>query len=275
MLSGPRLVPGIAVRPPAPHSVHLAGIELPELGPKDVLVRVAQVGFCGTDREIIQGHLGAPPAGTDALVIGHEVLGAVEAVGERAASLKIGDLVTATVRRGCDCPQCVAGEPDFCSRFGYRERGILGLHGFLTERFVEHEDNLVRIPAHLAHLGVLTEPLSVAEKAWRVAQAVQTRMQSWRPQTAFVFGAGPIGTLATLVLRARGIAVYTLDLKPEPNQAAALTTDAGAIYVCTEGVSTADLTRDLPSPDLIIECTGNSAVVVLSMELLGANGVLV
>ena len=67
------------MRPHQPRSVHLTEIALPELGPRDVQVRVREVGYCGTDREIIEGHFGSAPAGSDSLVIGHEALGEVEA----------------------------------------------------------------------------------------------------------------------------------------------------------------------------------------------------
>ena len=269
------MVPSVAIRPGAPRSLHLIDIPLPAIGTDDVLVRVKEVGYCGTDREIIEGHFGSAPHGFESLVIGHETLGVVEAIGSNVSTLHPGDLVTATARRPCDCVQCLGGEPDFCSKFGYRERGIIGLHGYLTERFVEREEHLVRVPKTIAHLGVLTEPTSVAEKAWRVAQAVQSRLTTWRPESAFVIGAGPIGVVATLVLRANGLAVSTLDLKPSPNAAEAVVSTAGAKYVCTQGLTTGDLTASLSRPDVIVECTGSSAAVFMAMELLANNGVLV
>jgi len=269
------MVPGVAVRRSQPHSVHLIDIPLPPVGPREALIRSREVGFCGTDREIIEGHIGAPPPGCESLVIGHEAMGVIEAIGAEVLGLTIGDLVIPTARRGCDCAQCLAGEPDFCSKLGYKERGIFGLHGFLTERFVEHEANLVKIPGSIAHLGVLTEPLSVAEKAWRVAQAVQSRLTSWRPTAAIVIGAGPIGVLATLLLRSHGLTVHTLDLKPAPNLASELLTKAGANYLCSADFSTSDLLDALPRADVIIECSGSSAPVFTAMELLGSNGVLV
>ncbi len=116
----------------------------------------------------------------------------------------------------------------------FTERGIFGRHGFLTERFVEDAANLVAVPASLREIGVLIEPTSVAEKAWRVLSGVQSRIPAWEPKTAVVFGAGPIGLLQTFVLRARGIDVYTLARRPaDQSPAAELVRACGATYVST------------------------------------------
>lgn len=268
-------VPGLAVVPGTPHSLHIAEIPLPPLGPRDVLVRVMHGGICGTDREIIDGHIGAAPEGCAHLVIGHEFLGVVERIGPEVGGLTPGDLVTATARRGCGCPACAAGESDFCSSLAYRERGIVGLHGYFTERFVEAQEHVIHVPAELAATGVLVEPLSVPEKVWRVANGVQSRITSWRPRTAVVYGAGPIGLLATLALRVRGLEVHALDLKPRSNANAAIVEASGASYHFVEDISFDDLKRDLPNVDLIVECTGSSAPLAGAMRLLGNNGVLV
>ena len=72
-----------------------------------VLIRALEVGVCGTDREIYEGLFGIPPAGEEALVIGHELLGGVERDGHGFAR---GDLVAATVRRSCGhCTPCDGG----------------------------------------------------------------------------------------------------------------------------------------------------------------------
>jgi threonine dehydrogenase-like Zn-dependent dehydrogenase len=249
-------------------------VPLPPLGSGDALVRVLRGGVCGTDCEIIEGHLGAAPDGDPHMVIGHEFLGVVEEIGSSVTSLKSGDLVTATARRGCGCPACVAGESDFCSALAYKERGIVGLHGYFTERFVESECNLVLVPAELEAIGVLVEPLSVPEKVWRIANGVQSRIRSWSPKTAVVYGAGPIGLLATLMLRAKGLEVHALDLKPAPNANAEIVEQSGAIYHSAAGLPIDALKRDLSNVDLIVECTGSSAPLADAMHLLGNNGVL-
>lgn len=265
----------LAIYPGVARSLHLTSIDLPEFGPADLLVRVLQAGVCGTDRHLIEGHFGRAPVGETELVIGHEMLGMVERVGTDVNSIAPGDLVTATARRGCSCAPCQAGESDFCSGHGYRERGIAGLHGFYTARSVENAGNVVQVPHELTEIGVLVEPLSVSEKAWRVAVGVQSRIKSWSPKTAVVYGAGPIGLLATLLLRARGLRVHAVDLKPVPNESEAIVNGCGAHYIYGPETTLQGLKSSLPNIDIIIECTGSSAPLGDAMQLLGNNGVLV
>jgi glucose 1-dehydrogenase len=208
-------------------------------------------------------------------VLGHEALGVVESVGDFATGLRPGDLVTATVRRGCGCPPCAAGESDFCETLQYTERGIIGLHGFMTERYTERAEHLITVPPAIEAIGVLVEPTSVAEKVWRITVATQSRIRSWQPRTAVVFGAGPIGLLQTLLLRARGIDVYTLARTPAPHLASEIVAACGATYVSVLERSRDQLRADLPNVDLIVECSGSSVPVEQSLRLLGNNGVLV
>ncbi len=266
---------GLAVFPGQRHSLHLTTVPVPELGPLDVRVRVRRVGVCGTDREIIEANFGTPPPGTDELVLGHEVLGVVEAVGAGVDTFRPGDLVSATVRRPDGCPACLAGQPDMCQSLGYTERGIIGLHGFMAERFVDRAEHLVLVPPALEPTAVLLEPLSVVEKAVRQANLIQRRMEAWRPSTAIVLGAGPIGILGTLLLRSRGLDVYTLARTPAPNPAAAIVSACGARYVSTRETTLRDLAATIPNVDLIIEATGHGPLAFEAMDLLGNGGVLV
>jgi threonine dehydrogenase-like Zn-dependent dehydrogenase len=268
-------VTGVAVYPGRPNSIHLTRLPEPRPGPDEVLIAVRRVGVCGTDKEIIDGHFGTPPPGSDELVLGHEVIGTVTATGAGVQSLRPGDLVVATVRGPDDCPACRAGQPDFCLWRRYREYGIIGLHGFMVERFVERPEYLIPVLPSLEPLGVLLEPLSVVEKAFRVAGAVQARLNAWRPETAVVFGAGPIGLLGTMLLRAEGVNVYTVARRPAPNLASSFIEAAGGHYVSTSEQSPAELARSIPNIDLIFESSGSSEPAFTGMSILGGNGVLV
>ena len=267
--------PAIAIHPGQANSLHLTEIPRGEPGPGQVLIRVRQVGICGTDRELIHGSFGSAPAGAAALVLGHEMLGKIEAVGPDVLDFAPGQLVTATVRRPDGCPACAAGQPDMCQLLDYTERGIAGLHGFMTESVVEDARWVVGVPHELAHIGVLVEPLSVVEKAWRQANLIQRRLASWQPKTALVLGAGPIGLLGTLLLRSRGLEVVTIARRPGPHLISELVEAAGGRYAATEETSIQEVAAALPPIDLIFEATGSAAPGFAAMEVLGNNGVLV
>src|SRR5687767_97857 len=267
--------PAIAIRPGQANSLHLAEIPRDEAVPGEVLVRVRQVGICGTDRELIHGSFGSAPAGAASLVLGHEMLGKVEAVGPGVHDFAPGQLVTATVRRPDGCPACEAGQPDMCQWLGYTERGIAGLHGFMTESVVEDARWVVGVPHELVHIGILVEPLSVVEKALRQANLIQRRIHSWDPRTALVLGAGPIGLLGTLLLRSRGMEVVTMARRPGPHLVSEIVETAGARYAGMQETSIHAVAAALPPIDLIFEATGNAAPGFAAMEILGNNGVLV
>jgi glucose 1-dehydrogenase len=268
-------VSGIAVYPGQPDSVHITSQPTPVHGPDEVLIRIRDVGVCGTDKEIIDAKFGAPPAGSDELVIGHEAVGIIEEVGDQVTTFRPGDLVVATVRRGDGCPACLAGQPDMCLWRNYTERGILYAHGFMIEQIVERPDYLVPIPPSLASIGVLLEPTSVVEKALRQARLIQRRITGWQPNMAVILGAGPIGLLGTMLLRAEGFDVYTLARSAPPTAASTLVSACGAHYISTKETSYEELASSLPNVDLIIEASGASAPVADAMKVLGNNGVLV
>ena len=122
------------------------------LGPRQVLLRTREVGICGTDREIATFAYGAPPAGADHLVLGHEALAEVFDVGSEVERFRRGALAVPMVRRPCAeprCRPCRAGRQDFCVTGKFVERGIKGAHGFLAELFVEDEESLIPRPARV------------------------------------------------------------------------------------------------------------------------------
>ena len=269
----------VAVTPGTPNSVHLEEIEKPSLEQipdgKGVLVRVLKVGVDATDREINDALYGNAPKGDDFLVIGHESFGVVEAVGEKVKRVKAGDYVTATVRRPGGSIYDLIGTNDMTSEEEYYERGINLRHGYLTEYFVDEEEYIVRVPAGLKHLHVLQEPMSCAAKAVFQAYEAQQRMKVWRPQIAFVLGAGQIGLLTTLVLKLRGLDVYTLARGEHPNLKSEIVEGLEATYVSTRQKTMAELVGQVGRPDLIVDATGSSRLAFEAMQHVGHNGVVV
>lgn len=269
----------IAVYPGKPGSIHLADIAEPAIADvpdgKGVLARIIRVGVDATDREINAGEYGAAPEGSDVLVLGHESFGQVEAVGPNVTNLRPGDYVVYMVRRPGNGFYDSIGYQDMTTSDTYFERGISLRHGYLTEKVIDHEDFAIRVPRGISHVGVLLEPTSVAEKAIRQAYEIQRRLGVWNPRKAVVLGAGPLGLIATMALRVRGLEVVTWSLPQKPNRSADLVEAIGARYVSAKDQTLEQLADDIGNIDLIIEATGHSPLVFEAMEFLGRNGVLV
>jgi len=134
---------------------------------------------------------------------------------------------------------------------------------------------VVKVPQNLKHLGVLSEPASVCAKAIEQAYLAQQRLQVWNPLRAFVLGAGQIGLLATMMLRLRGLQVFTLATKPGPHRKSEIVEAYGATYVSTKETSMKQLTEQVGKPDVIFEATGNAEVCFRAMEVLAHNGALI
>jgi len=248
------------------------GVEDVPAGPEEgtVPVRTLEVGVCGTDREIADGLFGAPPAGEERLVVGHELLGIVE---QDVPGFARGDLVTATVRRSCGhCGPCLAGAPDACASGDYRERGIMRLHGFARDVVHEHPEHLVRVPRSLGRLGVLAEPASICARGIRHAMAIGGR-QPWSPERALVLGAGAIGMISTTFLRLAGLEVWAAAREPADAPVAGLVRDLGASYESVEEVPLGELRAAVGGFDLVVEATVDAQAKVDAVGMLRRGGV--
>jgi threonine dehydrogenase-like Zn-dependent dehydrogenase len=232
-----------------------------------ILVETLAVGICGTDIEILSGEYGWSPPGSERLVLGHESLGRVlEAPAD--APVAPGDLVVGIVRRPdpVPCANCAVMEWDFCRNGQYTERGIKEHDGYLSERFRITPEFVVKVDPQLGILGVLLEPTSVVAKAWEEVDRVGGRAH-WAPRTALITGAGPIGLLAALLGSQRGLDVHVLDrmtegVKPD------LVRSLGATY------HSGPVNEIGFNPDVIIECTGVSSVILDAMDSVGVGGVV-
>jgi threonine dehydrogenase-like Zn-dependent dehydrogenase len=228
---------------------------------QEVLFRVEEVGVCGTDRELASFRIGFPPVGERFLVLGHEARGRVVATGPAVTSLREGDCVVPLVRRGCSppCVCCARRRNDLCVSGNYRERGIFGLHGYFCELAVDAERDLVLVPEGLAEFAVLAEPLSVVEKA--IETAMRLRVEP--AVTSGVLGAGPVGLLAAMALRARGLDVWLRSLEPPDHPRAKLAERAGARYLGTLDAKA----------DVVVEATGSADAAFTAIRSLRPLGV--
>jgi len=269
----------IAVFPGEKGSIHLADLPEPAItdvpGGRGVLVEVLRVGVDGTDKEINDAEYGAAPDGYDFLVTGHESFGRVLEVGPNVRDIEPGDYVVATVRRPGGSIYDRIGASDMTTDETYRERGINLLHGYLTERYVDDAEFVVKVPSALREVGVLLEPTSIVEKGIEQAYEIQRRLKVWRPERAAVVGAGTLGLLATLALRLRGLDVTTFARTAPPTLNSELVEALGARYLSTREVPLLEAAQRHGPFDAIFEATGASVVAFEAMEALGRNGVLV
>jgi threonine dehydrogenase-like Zn-dependent dehydrogenase len=265
-----------------PESRELRVVEMPTPevhGDHDVEVRVRDVGICGTDREISEFHFGTPPAGKDALVIGHEALGEVTRVGASVRKFHPGDLVVLMVRRPCreqSCPACAVGRQDFCVSGKFRERGIKEADGFMAETVIEDERYLVRVPRSLEDVGVLIEPLTIAAKAGVELEAIYRRYP-WEPaeMRGLALGAGPIGLLGAMMLVARGIETTVYSLEPKTSDRAKLAESFGARYVSAADVPLSELGSKVGRFDIVFEAVGVAKVAFQALAALAPNGICI
>jgi glucose 1-dehydrogenase len=292
----------VAVFPEA-KEIKLVEHEEPRLSsPTEVKLRVLEVGICGTDKEICAFEYGTPPKGSPYLLLGHESLSEVVETGDEVGRLKRGDLVVASVRRPCPHESCVAcrmGRQDFCFTGDFTERGIKEQHGYLTEFVVDDEQYMNVLPAHLREVGVLVEPLTIAEKAltqvWQVqqrlpwecpapagAQASSTGAAQGKAgghavdcHRALVLGAGPVGLLGAMALSVAGFETHVYSRETATSDKARLVESFGGKYISAETHAVEQLAEQIGGIDLVYEAVGASGLAFEVMKYLDTNGVFV
>jgi threonine dehydrogenase-like Zn-dependent dehydrogenase len=234
-------------------SASVEEIDEPSLDDGEVLVEGLFVGVCGTDIEISKEGYGQPPAGHQRMVLFHESLGRVLEA-PAGSGLTAGDLVAGVVRRPDPqpCGACAQDQWDFCRNGQFTERGIKAQDGYGSERWRVAPKFAIKLDAGLGPLGVLLEPTSVVAKAWDQTDRIAERA-FWAPEHVLVTGAGPIGLLAALLARQRGLEVTVLDRVTEGAKPA-MVRDLGGSYITS--------LDDLPvPPDVVIEATGIGPLV--------------
>jgi glucose 1-dehydrogenase len=274
---------------PGKHEVRVIDHREPRIvSPTQAKMKMLEVGVCGTDREIISFEYGTPPDGYDYLILGHESFAEVVETGSQVTKVKPGDLVVMTVRRPCPHPNCIAcreGRQDFCFTGDFTERGIKQQHGYMTEFVIEEECYLNAVPPELRDVGVLTEPLTIAEKSLEQLWLIQKRLPwacpvepgqpSGHCHRAVVLGAGPVGLLGAMALRIAGfeVTVYSLSRTHEENNP--IVSAIGARYVAAETHSVDELAKAVGDIDVVYEAVGASGVAFDVIQHLGPNGVFI
>lgn len=176
----------------------LAILPDPMIKPGHVLIDVKASGLCHTDIDVLFGRYGSSAF---PLVPGHEYAGVVSAVAEDVTHVKPGDRVVVDPNISCGrCRACLKGLSNLCSDL--KAYGVTHNGGFAESSLVS-ASHLHLIDDLSFELAALAEPLAC------VLNGLESARLTAGPQgteTALVFGAGPIGLLLALSLKARGVA---------------------------------------------------------------------
>ncbi|MEI3871513.1 alcohol dehydrogenase catalytic domain-containing protein [Microbacterium sp. CCNWLW41] len=222
---------------PGPAGIAVQDRERPVAGPGEAVVDVRATGICGTDVHIAHDEY----AHRTPVVLGHEVLGVVSAVGSEEDVDWIGSVVAVeTYFSACErCEQCRAGKRNLCEL--RRSIGSFRDGGF-AEQLRVPVLNLHRLPETPGELdGVLSEPLACVAQCLLDPPVVQPG------DRVLVTGPGAMGQLAAQVARACG-GIVTL---------AGLPADAERLAVAAElGLGTTTETPPTEAFDVVVECSG-------------------
>ncbi len=251
-----------AVQIAAPSDMKVVEVERPVLHAGEVLVKIAYVGFCGSD---LNTYLGRNPMVKLPVIPGHEVGAVIEDIGpEVPAGLVKGMSVTLNPYTNCGkCASCRNGRVNACEHnetLGVQRNGVMCEYAVLPWTKIIPAEGLS--PRDCA----LIEPMSVGFHAVSRAQVVDNE---W----VVVIGCGMVGMGAVIRASLRGATVIAIDLDDEK---LALAKTFGASYVinsCTEKVAEriCQLTGGLGA-DVVIEAVGSPATYVMAVDVVGFTG---
>lgn len=175
------------------HKVGVVEVPVPEVGPRDVLLRPRAVGVCGTDLHILEGDYTSDPPVT----LGHEVFADVVEIGDEVTSLTPGDLITVEPHIYCGvCIYCQIGQLHMCP---LRQAPGVHLNGGMADFLVVPETIAYKLPPGTPPLiGALTEPLACAIHGI-------DRLQPTSGRPVVIFGAGPAGAILTSLAKLAGL----------------------------------------------------------------------
>jgi 2-desacetyl-2-hydroxyethyl bacteriochlorophyllide A dehydrogenase len=178
----------------APRVMTMRDLDVPAVGPHDVLIRVAYSGICGSE---LSGFLGQSSIRQPPLVFGHEVSGHVTAVGAEVSGLEIGTSVTVNPLVSCGrCRYCELGRPQLCQK-----RLLLGasLPGCNAEFVVAPAKSVLVLPDGMPLItAAMVEPVAFALNAVGIGNGTEAT-------SALVIGAGAIGLFILQVLAEVGV----------------------------------------------------------------------
>ena len=228
------------------------------------LIRIRRIGICGTDLHAYQGN---QPYFSYPRVLGHELAGVIEAIGENEGEFRPGDQVSIVPYMHCgECSACLAGKTNCC-----KSMRVFGVHidGGMLERVSIPIGHLIKTNNLTLDQSAMLEPLAIGAHAIR-------RSGLAAGDTVLVIGAGPIGLGVMSLARYSGAKVIAMDVNEDrlafcrswakvENTINALQQSQEQLAAITNG----------ESASFVIDATGNAASMTGAFELVAHGGSLV
>jgi threonine 3-dehydrogenase len=190
----------------AGQGLQMTEVPIPEPGGNDVLIRIQKTSICGTDLHIYNWDAWAEKTIKPPMVVGHEFVGHVEAVGAHVRGFKAGDLVDGEGHIVCGvCRNCMAGRRHLCKD----TRGVgVNRDGAFAQYLCIPASNVVHVdPAISRDVLSCFDPLGNATHA--------TLQYDLVGEDVLITGAGPIGCMAAAIARQAGARkVVVTDVNP-------------------------------------------------------------
>lgn len=186
-----------------PGEIVVQEVPAPAPGDGEVLLKVQACALCGTDQRVLKGekHVDVP-------IVGHEIVGVVEAVGAGVSDIKVGERYAVQTVIGCgQCPMCQVHQENLCEKgftaIGYQYNGGFAEYMVMPKVAVA-QGNLIPVPEGMSpEAGTLIEPLSCCINGMRPIPLEKVGH-------VVIFGGGIIGVLNGLVAKARGAKEITI-----------------------------------------------------------------
>jgi threonine 3-dehydrogenase len=254
------------VKYPDEPGLRLEDIPVPEPGPDDVLVRVHTTGICGTDLHIYQWDEWARSTVPAPITIGHEFSGHIEKLGTNVSGFVEGELVSAEGHVVCaQCRNCLAGRRHLCQH----PKGLgVNIPGAFADYVLISKTNVWRHVDDIdPEIGAIFDPFG---------NAVHTALKfPVFGEDVLITGAGPIGLMATAVVKHAGARnTVVTDVNPYRLDLARRMGATRAVNIEVEDLLQVQKELDmLEGFDVAMEMSGNPAAMgdILENTIHGAN----
>jgi propanol-preferring alcohol dehydrogenase len=248
--------------------LQLKQVPIPQLGPGEVLVKVAACGLCGSDLEISAGKLQGPQV---PLIMGHEPAGRVAKVGSAVTNVKVGDHVVVALYVTCgECDYCRTDQDNLCPNLVGRPG--FELDGAFAEYFKMPAENLFPISPSvpLEQVAAMSDGVATSWHAVRRQAGVQPG------QTVAIVGVGGLGVHATQITRLSGARTIAVDVVQEKLDLAERLGADVTINARSEEVPARvmDLTAGVGA-DAVLDFVTEPDTVEMGLQMLKRGGALV